>query len=187
MGNVIISFGHDDTEKIRQEVRQLFDAMSNDFRLHLMHSFMWTQEILEQYLGRDIVLSGNELKDAYSHLESLLARIEGYANEKPERAFPSYEQWVATEYKSYKASLREDKQEIERLIGEGGVVNAGVTSPVDVMANDSLAYYNHLKAEHDSAEIRSREAIALMKSSPYLNLQKYASKMCKAIINSVHH
>lgn len=186
MGTATISFSQDETQKIQHEVRALFEAMPDDLRAHLMKSFMWTQENLEQYLSRDVMLAGNELKDAYSHLESLLARIEGYANEKPKNAFPAYDQWVTDEYKSYKASLREDTEEIERLIGEGGVVNPGETSPVDVMANDTLAHYNHLKSEHEAIEKLSHEAMALMRTTPYRNLQKYAAKMCKAIMNSVH-
>lgn len=186
MGAAIISFSQDETQKMQQEVRGLFQAMPDDLREHLMKSFLWTPDLLEQYLSREVVLAGNELKDAYSHLESLLARIEGYANEKPKNPFPSYDHWVTNEYKSYKASLREDTEEIERLIGEGGVFNPGKTSPVDVMANDSLTHYNHLKAEHDAIEKLSHEAMALMRTAPYRNLQKYATKMCKAIINSVH-
>lgn len=186
MGAATISFSQDETQKIQQQVRELFQAMPEDLRVHLMKSFLWTPDVLEQYLNRDVILAGNELKDAYSHLESLLARIEGYANEKPKEPFPAYDRWVTDEFKSYKASLREDTEEIERLIGEGGVVNPGETSPVDVMANDTLAHYNHLKAEHDAMEKLSYEAIALMRTAPYINLQKYATKMCKAIMNSVH-
>lgn len=186
MGAATISFSQDETQKMQQEVRGLFQAMSDDLRAHLMKSFLWTPDVLEQYLSRDVILTGNELKDAYSHLESLLARIEGYANEKPQFPFPTYEHWVEDEYKSYKKSLREDTEEIERLIGEGGVFNPGKTSPVDTMENDSLAHYNQLKAEHDATEKLSIEATALMITTPYRNLQKYAAKMCKAIMNSVH-
>lgn len=179
-------FAQSDTHKIQNEVRLLFAAMSNDFREHLMKSFLWTQENLENYLSREMMLEGNMLKDAYSHLESLLARIEGYASEKPEKPFPSYEDWVNQEYRSYKASLREDKEDIERLMDEGGVVSPGKTSPVDTMEDDTLAHYNHLKSEHKLAEIRSHEASKLMHSAPYQHLQKYAGKMCKVIMDSIH-
>jgi hypothetical protein len=186
MGNVTLSFNQDETKKIQDEVRNLFLAMPDDLREHVLKSFLWTQDVLENYLSRDIALEGNELKEAYSHLESLLARIEGLANEKPAKPFPGYEQWVTEEYKQYKTSLHEDKEDIERLMDEGGIVAPGETSPVDVMADDSLSHYNHLKSEHEKAEKRSQGAIALMRTVPFKNLQKYATKMCKAIVNGAH-
>jgi len=179
-------FAQDDTHKIQQEVRLLFQSMSNDFRDHLMKSFLWTQDNLENYLSREMLLEGNPLKDAYSHLESLLARIEGYASEKPSTPFPGYEEWVNHEYRTYKTSLREDKEDIERLMDEGGVVSPGKTSPVDTMEDDTLAHYNQRKSEHEQCEIRSLEANKLMHSAHYKQLQKYASKMCKAIMDSIH-
>jgi hypothetical protein len=180
-------FNQEDTHKIQFEVRLLFASMSDEFREHLMQSFMWTQENLEHYLSREMLLEGNTLKDAYSHLESLLARIEGFAVEKPSREFPGYDEWINEEYHAYKQSLREDKEDIERLVDEGGVVSPGKISPVDVMEDDSLAHYNHLKIEHEKAERRSKDAAAIMASAPYRNLQDYSKRMYHMILESVNH
>tara|TARA_R110000868_G_scaffold33489_6_gene121503 strand:- start:872 stop:1435 length:564 start_codon:yes stop_codon:yes gene_type:complete len=179
-------FNADDTKEIQGEVRALFAEMSHEFRETLMHSFLWTAETLDQYLSRDLQLEGDMLKDAYSHLESVLARIEGYACEKSTKDFPTYEQWVASEYEAYKSSLSEGKEDIERLIGEGGVVAPGKTSPVDTMEDDTLAHYNFLHAEFKKTEKRSIEATALLTSPHFLALQKQAMKMCKAILATAH-
>ncbi len=152
-----------------------------------MQSFLWTQENLEHYLSREMLLEGNVLKDAYSHLESLLARIEGFAAEKPTREFPGYDEWVNEEYHAYKQSLREDKEDIERLMDEGGVVSPGKTSPVDIMEDDSLAHYNHLKTEHEKAVHRSKEATVIMASAPFHNLQRYSTRMYHVIMEGMNH
>ena len=180
-------FSQEDTHNIQNEVRQLFQSMTDEFREHLMQSFLWTQENLEHYLSREMMLEGNVLKDAYSHLESLLARIEGFAAEKPSREFPVYDQWVNEEYHQYKQSLREDKEDIERLVDEGGVVSPGKVSPVDTMEDDSLAHYNHLKTEHEKAERRSKEAVKLMASAPYRNLKRYETHMYQVIMEGINH
>ncbi len=178
-------FKPNDTKQLQYNVRELFAQMTPGFRDHLMHSFLWSQDKLEQYLRRDIILSGDELKDAYSHLESLLSRIESFAAEKTDQDFPSYEKWVDEEYHKYKSSLAEDKEDIERLMDEGGVVSPGKTSPVDTMANDSLSHYNHLKSEFDKTQKRSHEASALMRSPQYINLQKQAEEMSVAIVSGI--
>lgn len=179
-----ITFSKDDTRKMQMEVRTLFDAMSGDFKHHLMKSFMWSQENLESYLSRDVLLKGNILKDAYSHLESLLERIESYASDS-NKPFPSYEEWVNKEYQNYKASLREDKEDIERLIGEGGVVSPGKTSPVDTMEDDTLAHYNQLKIDHEHHEARGKEAVKLMQMPAYRHLKDYLDQMSDIIMNDI--
>ena len=181
------AFSQEDTKKIQDNVRTLFDAMSPKFREHLMHSFMWTQDKLEAYLTHDGALQGDELKDAYSHLESLLARIESFAAEKSQKEFPSYDQWIDEEYQKYKSERKEDREDIERLMGEGGVVAPGKTSPVDTMANDTLSHYNHLKSEFDTVQHRSKEAIALMQSPPYQFLQAQVQVMSRVIMDGIAH
>lgn len=175
-----------DTKAIQADVRALFQAMSPEFREHLMHSFLWSKDKFEDYLSREVKLEGETLKDAYSHLESLLARIESFADEQQKHDFPSYDKWVDEEYKKYKTSASEDHEDIERLMDEGGVVAPGKTSPVDTMENDSLAHYNHLKAEFEKTRTRCIEAIALMELPQYSNLEMQAKRMNKAIIHDLH-
>lgn len=180
-------FNQEQTKKVRNNVRELFSNMTPEFREHLMHSFMWTQDKLEEYLRRDGSLQGDELKDAYSHLESLLARIESFASEKSKTEFPSYEQWVDDEYQKYKEEHWEDHEDIERLMDEGGVVAPGKTSPMETMANDSLSHYNFQKSEHDASEHRSKEAIALMQSPAYKSLLFQAGTMHDTIMDGIKH
>ncbi len=179
-------FTVDDTKKIQNDVRELLHVMPAEFREHLMHSFLWSQEKLEAYLSREMVLDGDNLKDAYSHLESLIARIESYAADASPKSFPSYEEWVEDEYKKYRAALTEDKEDIERLMSEGGVVAPGQTSPVDTMEDDTLAHYNHLRHSFDKQQKLANEAIALMQSPQYKDLKKHALEMCKVIMVSIH-
>jgi hypothetical protein len=187
MSSAPFTLNQDDTKSIQNDVRELLQAMPDDFREHLMHSFLWKQDTLEAYLNRDATLEGDRLKDAYSHLESLLARIESFACDDQTQPFPSYDEWVTTEYLEYKAARREDKEDIERLIDEGGVtVPAEKPAPVDTMANDSLAFYNHLKEEAEKKAQRGREATTLMQSPQYQNLQRQADKMCKVIMHSIY-
>jgi hypothetical protein len=175
-----------DTKAIQADVRALFKAMSPEFREHLMHSFLWSKDKFEDYLSREVKLEGETLKDAFSHLESLLARIESFADEQQQKHdFPSYDKWVDEEYKKYKTSAFEDHEDIERLMDEGGVVAPGKTSPVDTMENDSLAHYNHLKAEFEKNRKRCMEAIALMELPSYINLEMQAKRMSKAIIQEL--
>lgn len=180
-----ILFQPKDTKQLQYNVRELFAQMTPDFRDYLMHSFLWSQDKLEEYLSRNVELSGAELRDAYSHLDSLLSRIESFAVEHSAKEFPSYEQWVDEEYQKYKSSLQEDKEDIERLMDEGGVVAPGKTSPVDTMANDSLSHYNHVKEEFDKVQKRSNEAIAMMRSPQYIDLKKQADEMSAAIISGI--
>lgn len=178
-------FEYKDTKQVETYVRELFKAMTPAFREHLMHSFMWTEDKLDKYLQRDGSLKGDELKDAYSHLESLLARIESFSADKPKKAFPTYDEWVDKEYRKYKAERSEDIEDIQRLMDEGGVVSPGKTSPVDTMANDSLAHYNHLKSEYETLVSRSKEAGKLMLSPPYKGLQVQAETMQRAIMAEI--
>ena len=174
-------FQREDTRKVQDNVRTLFDAMTPDFRQHLMRSFMWTEQNLEKNLSRDTSLEGDDLKNAYSYLESLLARIEGCAAEKSTGEFPSYNQWVKSEFEKYESEHEEDHEDIERLMDEGGVVAPGKTSPAVTMENDSLSHYNHLKNEYDKKEVRSTEAMKLMKSPQYAELLKKADEMNRMI------
>lgn len=176
-----------ETKKLQSDVRALFGAMSPKFRDDLMHTFMWSEEKLQEYLNREVSLQGDNLKDAYSHLESLLARIESWAADKSQKEFPTYDHWIDDEYRKYKEERREDTEDIERLIGEGGVVSPGKTSPIDTMANDSLSHYNHLKAEFDEVQHRSNEAIALMQSPQFVSLRNQADEMCKLIVDDIKH
>lgn|SRR3990167_7542215 len=178
-------FQRDDTKKIQNNVRTLFDAMTPEFRQHLMRSFMWTEQNLEKNLSRDTSLEGDELINAFSYLESLLARIEGYAAEKSTKAFPSYDDWVKYEFQKYESEHAEDDEDIERLMGEGGVVAPGKTSPAETMENDSLSHYNHLKSEHDKIKARSDEAEKLMKSPQYAELLKQVDEMNRMIANGM--
>lgn len=179
------SFSAADTKKIQGEVRSLFDSMSDGFREHLMHSLFLSQDKLKEYLVRDIELEGDVLKDAFSHLESLLSRIEAYAEEKQSAPFMTYDEWVDKEYEAYKEALKNDVEDIERLVGEGGVVNPGKTGPVDVMANDSVSHYNHLKKEYEAVQARSDEAIRLIHSAEYKLLKAEADKMEQVILNGI--
>jgi len=181
-----VHFTVDDTKKVQNNVRELLDAMPAEFREHLMHSFLWSKEKLDAYLSREMELDDDQLKDAYSHVESFLARIESYAAEKAPKPFPAYDEWVENEYKNYRASLTEDRDDIERLMDEGGVVAPGKTSPVDTMENDSLSHYNHLKSEHEKTQKRSEEALALMQLSYFKSLKNQALEMCKVIMESMH-
>jgi hypothetical protein len=176
-----------DTKKLQSDVRALMTAMSPRFREHLMHSFMWSEDKLEEYLSRETALEGDKLKDAYSHLESLLARIESFGADISKHPFPTYDKWIDEEYQKYKTERSEDREDIERLIGEGGVVSPGKTSPMDTMENDSLSHYNHLKSEFDEVQDRSREAIALMQLPQFISLRNRADEMCKLIMNGIHH
>lgn len=178
-------FEYKDTKQVETYVRELFRAMTPEFREHLMNSFLWTEDKLDKYLQREGSLRGDELKDAYSHLESLLARIESFSAEKPKKAFPSYDEWVDKEYRKYKTERSEDIEDIERLVDEGGVVSPGKTSPVDTMANDSLSHYNHLKSEYEIVVSRSNEASKLMLSPPYKELQVQAETMQRAIMAEI--
>lgn len=180
-------FSKEQNKLVQNHVRELFAAMTPEFRDHLMRSFMWTEDKLDEYLRREDTLQGDNLKDAYSHLESLLARIESYAAEKCGKEFPSYEVWVDEEYRKYKEEHWEDHEDIERLMGEGGVVAPGKTSPMDTMANDSLSHYNHLKSEHDACEHRSKEAIALMQLPAYKSLLTQAGTMHDMIMDGINH
>lgn len=180
-----ILFQPKDTKQLQYNVRELFAQMTPDFRDYLMHSFLWSQDKLETFLNSNVELSGDELQDAYSHLDSLLSRIESFAAEHSDKEFPSYEHWVDQEYEKYKSSLQEDKEDIERLMDEGGVVAPGKTSPVDTMANDSLSHYNHVKEEFDKKQKRGNEAVAMMRSPAYINLQKQAAEMSEAIISGI--
>ena len=174
-----------ETKVIQQNVLDLLASMSQPFREHLMHSFMWTEEKLNDYLQKDLTLSGPELKDAYSHLDSLLSRIESFAVDKSTKSFPTYDHWVDTEYRQYKASLTEDREDIARLVDEGGVVNPGPTSPVDTMANDSLAHYNQVKSDFELVQHRSDEAIALMQLPSFKVLKRLAEKMNQMIRDDI--
>lgn len=178
-------FEYKDTKQVETYVRELFKAMTPAFREHLMHSFMWTEDKLDKYLQREGTLRGDELKDAYSHLESLLARIESFSTDKPKKKFPTYDEWVDKEYRKYKAERSEDIEDIQRLMDEGGVVAPGKTSPVDTMANDSLAHYNHLKSEYEILVSRSKEASKLMLSPSYKGLQAQAETMQRAIMAEI--
>jgi hypothetical protein len=181
-----VYFTVDDTKKIQNNVRELLNAMPQEFREHLMHSFLWSEDKLNAYLNREMTLNGDQLKDAYSHVESFLARIESYAAEKSAKPFPEYDEWVEKEYKNYRASLTEDRDDIERLMDEGGVVAPGKTSPVDTMANDTLSHYNHLRSEHEKTQKRSQDALRLMQSPYYKSLKNQALEMCKVIMESMH-
>ncbi|HTM63145.1 MAG TPA: hypothetical protein VL360_01435 [Gammaproteobacteria bacterium] len=176
-----------ETKVMQNNVRELFAAMTPEFREHLMRSFMWTEDKLEDYLGRDKSLGGDDLKDAYSHLESLLARIESFACEKSSESFPTYDEWVDEEYQKYKTEHREDVEEIHRLVGEGGVYSPGKTSPIDTMDNDSLSYFNQMKTEFDIKQKRSIEADELVRTPQYKNLQAQAAMMHEMILESVKH
>jgi len=180
-----ILFQPKDTKQLQYNVRELLAQLTPNFRDYLMHSFVWSEDKLEEFLTRNVELSGDELRDAYSHLDSLLSRIESFAAEHSAKEFPSYEHWVDQEYQKYKSSLQEDKEDIERLMDEGGVVAPGKTSPVDAMANDSLSHYNHVKEEFDKKQKRSKEAVVIMRSPAYINLQKQAAAMSEAIIGGI--
>lgn len=181
------SISVDATRKIQDQVRTLFDAMSSDFREHLMHSLFLSQDKLREYLDKNVELQGDVLKDAYSHLESLLSRIESYAEEKQAEPFMTYDEWVDKEYESYKEALQKDHEAIERLMGEGGVDTPKDPGPIDVMANDSVSHYNHLKKEYEATQARSDEAIKLMHSDEYKALNSEADRMGKMIGDDVSH
>ena len=178
-------FESKDAKQVQNNVRALFKAMTPEFREHLMRSFMWDQDKLEEYLSRNQSLQGDELKDAFNHLESLLARIESFAAENPKKPFPSYEQWIKDEFYKYEEEHFEDHEDIERLMDEGGVVAPGKTSPAETMADDSLSYYNHLKSEHEKIQSRSSEAIALMQSPHYKELLSEADVMHNMIVDGI--
>jgi len=180
-------FERKDTKLLQNNVRELFNSMSQEFREHLMRSFMWTEDKLEEYLNKNSALEGDQLREAYSHLESLLARIESFACEKSKESFPTYDEWVDEEYQKYKVEHREDVEDIERLMDEGGVVAPGKTSPVDTMDNDSLSYFNHLKTEFDIKQKRSIEADKLVRTSQYKNLQAQAAEMHAMILQRINH
>ena len=175
------SFDKDGVRKIQDHVRSLFDAMSDKFREHLMHSLFLSHDKLEDYLEKNIELKGDALKDALSHLESLLSRIEACAEEKQRGPFMSYDEWVDKEYEAYKKALKNDIEAIQRLVGEGGAVDPDKTSPVDVMANDSVSHYNHLKTEYDAVQARSDEAIRLIHSEDYKKLKSETGRMQEAV------
>lgn len=174
-------FTKEQTKKMSNNVRELFAAMTPQFREKLMTTFAWTEDKLEEYLRRDVSLQGDELKNAYSHLESLLARIEGFAAAKSKNEFPGYEAWIDEEYRKYKEEHWEDHEEIERLMDEGGVVAPGKTSPAETMANDSLQHYNHVKDEYEAGQKLSNEAIKLMQLPSYKNLLTQADTMHETI------
>jgi hypothetical protein len=176
-----------ETKKMQRDVLALFAAMDHDFRQHLMDSFMWSEETLSDYLQHERSLSGDILQDAYSHLESLLARIESYAGEKADKPFLNYDEWIDKEYEQYKASLSEDREDISRLMDEGGVVAPGPTSPVDTMADDTLPHYNHLKSEFEKVQLRSNAAIALMQSPHFKSLRIQADQINGMIQHAIHH
>lgn len=180
-------FDSNKTKQVQNNVRELFKDMTKEFRVHLMHTFMWSEDKLEEYLKKNTSLQGDELKEAYSHLESLLARIESFAAEKSAKEFPSYDEWVTQEFKKYKDEHWEDREDIERLMGEGGVVAPGPTSPMDSMANDSISHYEHQKEEFDKVQVRSKEAIGLMRSPPYQSLQQELQSMQEMIVDGINH
>lgn len=178
-------FESKDARQVQDNVRALFKAMTPDFREHLMHSFMWTQDKLEEYLSRNKSLQGDELKDAYSHLESLLARIESFASENSKAQFPSYNQWVKDEFEKYETEHSEDYEDIERLMDEGGVVAPGKTSPAETMANDSLSHYNHLQSEFEKTQSRSKEAMKLMQLPLYKYLLAETNRIHNMIMDGI--
>lgn len=165
---------------LKNEVRALFAEMSPSFKDHLMNSFLWTEAKLNAYLNRKVVLEGDELRDAYSHLESLLARIEGYAAEKTSGKFPSYEEWVKKEFHRYKVDLHEDHEDIERLMGEGGVYAPGKVSP-ETMESDTLAHYHQQEKEFKLKQDFSKEAQSLMKTETFKKLKTRATEMNSVI------
>lgn len=181
------SISVDATKKIQDQVRTLFDSMSGDFREHLMHSLFLSQGKLKEYLDKNVQLEGDTLKEAFSHLESLLSRIEAYAEEKQADTFMTYDEWVDKEYEAYKEALKKDDEDIGRLMGEGGVDTPKDPEPVDVMANDSVSHYNHLKKQYEATQARSDEAIKLMHSDEYKKLKSEADKMEKMIEGDVSH
>lgn len=170
---------------IQDEVRHLFQEMSPAFKAHLMHSFLWTEEQLQAYLSTSRESTHDALKDAYSHLESLLARIESYAAEELNRQFPSYEQWVETEYHAYRATLRDDSEDISRLMDEGGVYAPGRTTP-DTMESDSMAHYRHSKKIFEDQQKLKNEALQIMKTELYQHLKIEADEMNAEILKSIH-
>lgn len=176
-----------ETKIMQLEVLALFAAMDSDFRQQLMESFMWTEETLGDYLHQEKSLSGDALKEAYSHLESLLARIESYAAYKADPFFPTYDEWVDQEYQQYKASLAEDREDISRLVDEGGLVEPCPASPVDTMADDTLAHYNQLKLEFEKAKAQRMAALMLMQSSHFKNLRRKADEINGMIQHAIHH
>ena len=184
-------FNNEEARTVQSQVRELFNAMSPEFREHLIHSFVWSPEKLNHYLNRDIELKGIELENAYNHLSSLLARIEGFSNEEYNPSFPAYEQWLTQESRVHKVMVKEDKKDIARLVGEGGdSFPKGKTSKADLSSKVEDAHYEHLRSENEKIKKRSSEAKRLMKTPQFKKLSETADAMEKVIeaeINGQKH
>lgn len=180
-------FNNEEARTVQSEVCELFNAMTPEFREQLIHSFLWSPERLNNYLNREIELKGVELENAYNHLSSLLARIKGFSLEEYLENFPAYAQWLKQESREHKVALKEDREDIARLVDEGGdSFPKGKTSQADLSSKVEDAHYEHLKSENEKIKMRSSEAKQLMKTTQFKKLSETADAMEKAIEAAVN-
>lgn len=178
-------FNPKNAKAVQNDLRTLFELMSSEFRDDLMHTFSWSEDVMEKYLNREATLKGDVLKDVYSHLQSLLSRIKSFASDKSKTEFPVYENWVEGENLKCVSNFNQDKGDLSRLLNEGVGVFAGNNAVSPDITDDQHIRYDHLKTEFDKIQKRSNEAIALMDKPEYKNLQIQSDEMYRLISSGI--